>query len=163
MVDVIICHWVGLMVDKKAGPDGFGYTAADKMTLFYAYYGLIDSNNPVWLQWVFDIIIGIFERFGIINNMENMVTMVCQTVPITRQQSSAAYGWRMNGEEDPNHVNQRQKLVWGGLLIIVRHGIHDRPTPDAANLARKVQARPGQARPGQARPLPHPLPIIMKN
>ena len=53
------------------------------MKIFYAYYSLIDSTNPVWLQWLFDIIIGIFERFGIINNMENMVTMVCQPGPIT--------------------------------------------------------------------------------
>ena len=47
------------------------------------------------------------------NNMSNMVTIVCQTWTITRKQSSAAYGWRMNGEGDPNHVNQRQKIVWG--------------------------------------------------
>ena len=51
MVDVIIRHWVGLMVEKEAGPDGFEYTVADKMTLFYAYYGLIEYNNQVWLQW----------------------------------------------------------------------------------------------------------------
>ena len=70
------------MVENEAGPDGFGYTVADKMTLFYAYYGLIESTDPVWLQWVFDILIGIFERFGIINNMENMVTMVCQPGPL---------------------------------------------------------------------------------
>ena len=69
MVDVIIRHWVRLMAENEAGPDGFGYTVDNKMTLFYAYYGLIDFTNPVWLQWVFDILIGIFERFGIINNM----------------------------------------------------------------------------------------------
>ena len=82
-MDVIIRHWVGLMVENEAGTDGFGYTVADKMTLLYAYYGLIESTNTVWLQWVFDIIIGLFEIFGIINNMEKMVTMVCQPVPIT--------------------------------------------------------------------------------
>ena len=84
MVDVIIRHWVVLMVENKAGPDGFGYTVVDKMTLFYAYYGLIDSTNTVWLKWLFDIIIGLFESFGIINNMEKMVTMMCNTGPITR-------------------------------------------------------------------------------
>ena len=87
------------------------------MKTFYAYYSLIDSTNPVWLQWLFDIIIGIFERFGIINNMEEMVAMVCQTGTIARQQSSAAYGWQMNGEGYPYHVNQCQKLVCVGVLI----------------------------------------------
>ena len=84
MVDVIILHWVGLMCENEAGPDVFGYTVADKMTLFYAYYGLFDYTNPVWLQWLFDILIGLFESFGIINSMEKMMTMVCKTGPITR-------------------------------------------------------------------------------
>ena len=70
MVDVIIRHWVGIMVENKFGPDRFGYTVTDKMKIFYAYYSLVDSTNLVWLQWVFHIIIGLFERFGIINNME---------------------------------------------------------------------------------------------
>ena len=64
MVDVIIRHWVGLMVDNKSVPDGFWYTVADKMTLFYEYYGLIDSTNQVWLQWGFGILIGLFECFS---------------------------------------------------------------------------------------------------
>ena len=94
-MEVIIPHGVGLMVDNEAGPDGFGNTVADKMKLFYAYYGLIDSINPVWMQWVFGILIGLFECFGIITNMEKMVTMVCQPGPDARQQYSVAYGWRM--------------------------------------------------------------------
>ena len=104
-MDVIIRHWVGLIVENKAGPDGFGYTVADNMILFYEYYGLIESTNPVWLQWVFDILIGIFERFGIINNMENMVTMVCQPGTIISQHSTASYGWRMNRKGDPKNLN----------------------------------------------------------
>ena len=49
-MDVIIPHWVGLMVENEAVPDRFGYTVADNMTLFYAYYGLIDSTiRPT--QW----------------------------------------------------------------------------------------------------------------
>ena len=98
MVEMIIHHWVGLMVENKAGPDGFGYTVADKMTIFYAYYSQIGFNNTVWLQWVFDILIGLFESFGIINTMENMVKMVCQHGLITRQQPYAAYGWWMKEE-----------------------------------------------------------------
>ena len=95
VVEVIIPHWVGLMVDNEAGPDGFGNTVVDNMTLFYAYYGLIDSTNPVQMQWVFDILIGLFGWFGIRTNMENMVTMVCQPGPYARQQSSVSYGWKM--------------------------------------------------------------------
>ena len=59
-----------------------------KATLFYAYYGLIASTNPVWLQWIFDILIGLFERFGIINNLQRdnrkwvLSTLLLSVVPI---------------------------------------------------------------------------------
>ena len=102
MVGVIIRHWVGLMVGNEVGPDGFGYTVAGNMTLFYTYYGLIDSTNLVWLQWGFDRLIGLFDRYFIINKVINMVTMVCQPVHIARKQSAAAYGWQMNEEGDSN-------------------------------------------------------------
>ena len=45
--------------------------------------------------------------------MEKMVTMVCQTGDIARQQSAAAYWWWMTREGDPNRVKQHQNLVWG--------------------------------------------------
>ena len=150
-MDVIIRHWVGLMVDNEAGPDGFGYTVADKMTLFYAYYGIIDSTNMVWLQWVFDILIGLFEWFGVRTYMEKIVTMVCQSGPIATQQSNVAYGWRMTVEGDPNRVNQLRKLVWqecGGEL-------------DVAYMTAQIQMQ--HIWQGQARPLTHPLPILTKN
>ena len=58
---------------------------ADKAELFYAYEGLISSINQVGLKWVFDIIIGLFDKFGIITNVANMLEMVCHTGPIARQ------------------------------------------------------------------------------
>ena len=46
----------------------------------------------------------------------------------------------MNGEGDPNRVKQHQKLVWGGVWRGVGRGIHNHPTPDAAQFVRKGQA-----------------------
>ena len=68
---------------------------AEKVELFYAYDGLISSTNQVWLQWGFDIIIGLFDKFGIITNVKKMLIMVCQTGPIERQNSSTLYGRQM--------------------------------------------------------------------
>ena len=51
---------------------------AYKAELFYAYDGLISSNNQVWLQWGFDIIIGLFDKFGVITDVANMLEMMCQ-------------------------------------------------------------------------------------
>ena len=68
---------------------------AEKADLFYAYDGLIYSTNQVSLQWVFDIIIGLFDKFGIITNVKKMLIMVCQTGPIERQNYSTLYGRQM--------------------------------------------------------------------
>ena len=142
MVDVIIRYWVGILVENEDGPDGFGYTVVDKMKLFYAYCGLIDSTILVWLKWVFDILIGLFEQFGIINNTENMVIMVCHPGPMTMQQSSEIYGWRMNREGYPNHVNQCQKLVWGVVDRILTWHI----LPPNSRYSTYVKDRPGHYR-----------------
>ena len=39
---VIVCHWVGIMDDKKAVPDGLKYTVAEKAALFYADDNIIE-------------------------------------------------------------------------------------------------------------------------
>ena len=77
--------------------------------------------------------------------------MVCQTGTITRQQSAAAYGWSMTGEGVPNHVKQRQKLVWGECGSEL----------DVAYMTAQIQMQ--HIWQGQARPLTHPLPILTKN
>ena len=61
---------------------------AEKAELFYAYDGLIYSINQVILQWVFDIIIGIFDNFGIIANVAKMLDMMCHPGTISRQKYS---------------------------------------------------------------------------
>ena len=60
VVDMIICHWFGLVLDKVSGPGTSGYTVSENMTLFYVYYGLIASAIKMWLQWEFYILIVIF-------------------------------------------------------------------------------------------------------
>ena len=61
---------------------------AEKADLFYAYDGLIYSTNQVSLQWVFDIIIGIFDNFGIIANVAKMLDMMYHPGTISRQKYS---------------------------------------------------------------------------
>ena len=41
-MDVIVCHWVRLVVKNKARTEGFGYKVAEKASLFYVDGGLID-------------------------------------------------------------------------------------------------------------------------
>ena len=86
---------------------------AEKAELFYAYDVLIYSNNQVWPQWVFDIIIGLFDKFGIINNVANILEMVCHPGTIASQKYSTYYGCQMNSTGYTHCVKQRRMLVFG--------------------------------------------------
>ena len=69
MVKAIVRNWFGLVVDNNAGPNGFVYTVAEKVAFFYADDSLIASDNPFWLQWVFEYLISLFEWVGTIMNV----------------------------------------------------------------------------------------------
>ena len=98
MVDPIDHHWVVMVAENEAGPDGFGYTVADKAAFLNGDDGLITSTNPVWLQSVFGVLIGLFEQVGLRTNVTNMVAMACQPGPIAGQQSTTSYGQQMTSE-----------------------------------------------------------------
>ena len=90
--DVIVCHWCGLVADNKTGPDVFGYTLVDKSEFFLnSDSGLIASTNIVWIQWVFNILISLFEWVGIRTNELKTVAMLFQPGPIFRQKSDMSY------------------------------------------------------------------------
>ena len=65
----------------------------------------------MWLKLGFDVIIGLFERFGIRTNVENMVVTVCHIGPISRGKSTSTYGQRITVKGDPQCAKQRWRLV----------------------------------------------------
>ena len=71
---------------------------ADKAEFLNGDDGLITSTNPVWIQWLFGVLIGLFEQVGLRTNVTNMVAMVCQPGPIAGQQSTTSYGQQMTSE-----------------------------------------------------------------
>ena len=83
---------------------------------FYAHDGLISSTNQVWLQWVFDIIIGIFDKFGIINNvaiiLEMSVSCAGHLTPIVCGIFLTSNGPRMTHHlQNIFHISYNPKLI----------------------------------------------------
>jgi hypothetical protein len=50
---------------------------AEILVAFYINNGLIASRDPVWLQELFDILIGLFERIRLFTNASKTKVMVC--------------------------------------------------------------------------------------
>ena len=72
-----------MVAENKAGPELFEHNVADREDFFYVNDGLIYSTKPVWIQWEFDFLIGIFERVILDTNVDKMVATVCQPRPIS--------------------------------------------------------------------------------
>ena len=65
---------------------------------FYADNGMVASDNTVWLQTTFDMLMGIFDRVGLQKNVCKTVGLVCQTCRAVVVRADYAYKHRMMGE-----------------------------------------------------------------
>ena len=107
VVDAIVHHWFGIVEYSEAVPYGFGYMLEERAATFYAYDGLIESTNLMWLHWEFDVLISLFDWVGLRKNVADTVEMVCHPGNIDGQESAAANGQQMTGKGDLYYVNQR--------------------------------------------------------
>jgi hypothetical protein len=76
-VDAVVREWLCQTLDEDAARDGTGDQVAEMLVVFYVNDGLIASRDPVWLQELFDILIGLFERIGLFTNASKTKVMVC--------------------------------------------------------------------------------------
>jgi hypothetical protein len=76
-VVAIVREWLHQMLDEDAAQDGIGYRVAEILVAFYVNDGILASQDPVWLQELFDILIGLFERISLFTNAAKTKVMVC--------------------------------------------------------------------------------------
>ncbi len=76
-VNAVVREWLCQTLDKDAVQDGIDDQVAEMLVAFYVDDGLIASRDPVWLQELFNILIGLFEQIGLFTNASKMKVMVC--------------------------------------------------------------------------------------
>ena len=59
--------------------------------------GLVASTNPGWMQYVFDTLIGIFDRVGLWTNIRKEVGMLCKPYWAYMVHSDEAYTRKIMG------------------------------------------------------------------
>ena len=62
VVDTVVWHWILLVKEEEAVTELWGVVILSIALLFYAYYGLIASMRPEWLQGLFDYLTGILYQ-----------------------------------------------------------------------------------------------------
>ena len=65
----------------------------------------------VWIQWAFDVLIVLLKWFVLQTNVDKVVAVVCQPGPISRLQSTSAYGRQMTSKGGYRCMRQRQRVV----------------------------------------------------
>ena len=65
------------MVDDGVGRSGEegerGNNGRHQYPLFYADGGMVASSDPLWIQWEFDALVSLFERWGLQTNVGKTV------------------------------------------------------------------------------------------
>ena len=78
VVDVVVRHWVSVMVFGVEERGGRVQEGIHQKALFYADNGMVASLDPRWIQGDFSTLVGLFERVGLKNNSRKTVGMVCR-------------------------------------------------------------------------------------
>ena len=79
------------MVEGAGEQFGRRQEVRHKNYLFYADDVMIALLEPVWIKGVFSILVGLFNRVGLNNNVGNIVEMVCRSFQAEVTWSEAAY------------------------------------------------------------------------
>ena len=79
------------MVEGAGEQVGHGQEGRHQNYLFYAYDVMIASLDPGWLQGVFSILVGPFDRVSLKTNVRNTVEIFCRLFQVAVTRSEATY------------------------------------------------------------------------
>ena len=110
VVDAVICHWLTVVTTTEAGTGGLDLTIIDLAAYFYADEGLLASTKLERLQRAFDVLTGLFERFGLRTNTAKTIGIVCQPFHAPWRMLEAAYARRVTGKGPTFLERQRMQV-----------------------------------------------------
>ena len=100
MVDAVIQEWLQQVLGEEVAADGIGSQSRVLLAAFNANDGLVQSRDPEFLQYSFNILVGLFERVGLRTNTTQTEAMTCIPGKIRTTLSHEAYINRVEGYND---------------------------------------------------------------
>ena len=107
VVYVVMHNWVTVVIAGVEEQGEHGKEVRHQADPLYADDGMVASSDPRWLQGAFNTLVILFDRMGKHTNVGKTVGMVFRPCQATGNQSEAAYGRHITGE-DPTY-RERQK------------------------------------------------------
>ena len=95
----VVRHWTSMTVEDEAFiQSGLGHAFGRRLGIFYAYDGVMGSQDPEWLQGALNILIRLLLRIGLAANVAKSKTMTCQLGAIRSGVLEEAFGWSSTGK-----------------------------------------------------------------
>ena len=73
--------------------NGLGHVVGKSVVVFYEDDGIIGYQDLEWLHGASNVIIGLFRRIGLMDNVAKSKTMTCQMGEIWLGMSEEEVGW----------------------------------------------------------------------
>ena len=106
-LDYVVPHWISLTAEDESDIRyGLGIVVGSSMGVFNVYDILIGSSDLEWIQVAINILKGLFQRVGLVENVEKSNTMTFQPGAIYTGMSDKAFSRRITVEGG----NYRERL-----------------------------------------------------
>ena len=69
VVDAVVWHWVNGLLDEAEAKGETGREGRHQLALFCANDVMVVSSDPAWIQGVFNAVVSIFERVGLVTTV----------------------------------------------------------------------------------------------
>ena len=89
--------------DQAVAHKGLGINVGRCLGLFNANYGMIEASDSEWLHNKINFLIGLFWRYGLVENVAKLLTMTFQPRAIRPGMSKEAVGRRCTGVGELYH------------------------------------------------------------
>ena len=96
------------MLGDDTASQGVEGDVAKWLVAFYIDGGLVACRDPVWLQSSFDVLVGLFERIGLLTNVAKTKVMMCILGRIREGYTEEAYMLPNSGQETAANRKRRR-------------------------------------------------------
>ena len=79
VIGAVLRHWIMVVVEEEAGPDGFGRAVRILVVFFYTKGGLLESTRVEKLQQACGALADLFGRVDINTNIQKTVCTIFHT------------------------------------------------------------------------------------
>ena len=82
------------------------------MAVFYADDGMVVATDPQWLQGAFSVLVAIFDRVGLLTNVDKTTSTACQPCGAgSGNRTTDGYRQRVTGEGLSYRERQRERVA----------------------------------------------------